>query len=79
MGMYSLFEQPQDNVFWQMIAFCAGTGGSLLIIGSAAGVVLMGLEKVPFFWFLKKITFPAALGYFAGIGIYLFQEWLQAS
>lgn len=71
MGMYSLSEYPQNHPLWQLIAYCAGTGGSLLLIGSAAGVVFMGLEKVDFFWYLKKITFPAALGYFAGILVYL--------
>lgn len=71
MGMYSLDQFPLDHPFWQKIAFCAGTGGSILIIGSAAGVVFMGLEKVNFIWYLKKISFAALLGYFAGIGIYL--------
>lgn len=71
MGMYSLEQFPTDHTFWQKIAFCAGTGGSVLIIGSAAGVVYMGLEKVDFFWFLKKISLAALIGYFAGIGVYL--------
>lgn len=71
MGMYSLEQFPVDHSFWQLIAFCAGTGGSILIIGSAAGVVFMGLEKVNFFWFLRKISFPALISYFAGIGTYL--------
>ena len=71
MGMYSLDQFPVDHTFWQKIAFCAGTGGSILIIGSAAGVVFMGLEKVDFFWYLKKISLAALIGYFAGIGTYL--------
>lgn len=71
MGMYSLEQYPPDSSFWQLVAYCAGTGGSMLIIGSAAGVVFMGLEKADFFWYLKKISFPAFVGYFAGIGIYL--------
>lgn len=71
MGMYSLVEFPQDHPFWQMIAYCAGTGGSILIIGSAAGVVYMSMEKASFFWYLKRISIPALLGYAAGIAVYL--------
>ena len=71
MGMYSLEQYPVDSKFWQLVAYCAGTGGSALIIGSAAGVVFMGLEKADFFWYLRKITIPALVGYFAGLGIYL--------
>lgn len=71
MGMYDLDQFPTDHTFWQKIAFCAGTGGSILIIGSAAGVVFMGLEKVDFFWYLKKISLAALIGYFAGIATYL--------
>lgn len=72
MEMYDLSVHPMNSKLWDMIAFCAGTGGSILIIGSAAGVVFMGLEKVDFFWYLRKISLPALLGYFAGIAIYLF-------
>ena len=64
----------QDGVFWQLLAYCAGVGGSMLIIGSAAGVVAMGLEKISFGWYLKKITWVAAVGYFAGIFIYWFER-----
>lgn len=71
MGMYSLQDFPTDHKLWEMIAFCAGTGGSLLIIGSAAGVVVMGMEKIDFIWYLKKISFTALLGYLAGVGTYL--------
>lgn len=71
MGMYNLSQYPADDPFWQMIAFCAGTGGSILIIGSAAGIVFMGLEKVDFFWYFKKISLAALVGYFAGIATYL--------
>jgi Na+/H+ antiporter NhaD/arsenite permease-like protein len=71
MGMYDLTQYPMDSSFWQLIAYCAGTGGSILIIGSAAGVVFMGMEKVDFFSYMKKVSFPATVGYFAGIGIYL--------
>lgn len=59
-----------DGIFWQLLAFCAGTGGSLLIIGSAAGVVVMGLEKITFGWYLRHITWVAALGYLAGMVSY---------
>jgi Na+/H+ antiporter NhaD/arsenite permease-like protein len=56
------------------LAYCAGTGGSALIIGSAAGVAAMGLEKIEFFWYLKKISWLALIGYFAGIGVFLLQK-----
>jgi NhaD family Na+/H+ antiporter len=71
MGMYSLEQFPLDHEFWQKIAYCAGTGGSILIIGSAAGIVYMGLEKVDFFWYLKRISLAAIVGYFAGLGMFL--------
>ena len=71
MGMYHLNVFPVDSRLWEMLAFCAGTGGSILIIGSAAGVVVMGIEKIEFFWYLKKISFTAALGYFAGVISYV--------
>ena len=58
----------QDGIFWQFLAYCAGTGGSALIIGSAAGVAVMGLERIDFVWYLKKISLLAILGYFAGAG-----------
>jgi Na+/H+ antiporter NhaD/arsenite permease-like protein len=61
----------QDGIFWQFLAYCAGTGGSALIIGSAAGVAVMGLERIDFVWYLKKISLLAILGYFAGAGVYL--------
>jgi Na+/H+ antiporter NhaD/arsenite permease-like protein len=56
-GMYDLTSFPQDSDFWQLVAFCAGTGGSMLIIGSAAGVAFMGMEKVDFFWYFRKVNF----------------------
>ena len=62
-----------DGSFWQLLAFCAGTGGSILIIGSAAGVAVMGLEKISFGWYLKHVSWLALLGYFAGMVVY----WLQ--
>lgn len=70
-GMYSLQTHPPDSPFWHMIAYTAGTGGSILIIGSAAGVALMGLEKVDFIWYVKKISLTALAGYLAGIALYL--------
>ena len=79
MGMYeitSVGNFAQDGVFWQFLAFCAGTGGSALIIGSAAGVAAMGLEKIDFVWYLKKITILALLGYFAGAGTYILMQSL---
>lgn len=63
----------QNGTFWELIAYCTGTGGSILIIGSAAGVVAMGLEKINFIWYLKHISLLALLGFFAGLGIYLLQ------
>lgn len=60
----------KDGLFWQLLAYCAGTGGSALIIGSAAGVAVMGLEKIDFIWYLKKITLLALLGYFAGAAVF---------
>lgn len=74
MGMYEVAAAgvfAQDGVFWQFLAFCAGTGGSALIIGSAAGVAVMGLEKIDFVWYLKKISILALIGYFAGAGTYI--------
>jgi len=71
MGMYSLTDFPMDHSMWEYLAFCAGTGGSILIIGSAAGVAVMGMEKIEFGWYLKKIGFLALMGYFAGAGLYL--------
>ncbi|KAF7143919.1 hypothetical protein RHSIM_Rhsim05G0087800 [Rhododendron simsii] len=71
MGMYDLTSFPQDSEFWQLVAYCAGTGGSMLVIGSAAGVAFMGMEKVDFFWYLRKVSGVAFAGYAAGIATYL--------
>jgi len=73
MGMYSLTQYPPDSFLWEYMAYCAGTGGSILIIGSAAGVAAMGLEKIDFIWYLKKISWLAALGYFAGAAVYVIE------
>jgi Na+/H+ antiporter NhaD/arsenite permease-like protein len=66
----------QDGLFWEFLAYCAGTGGSILIIGSAAGVAAMGMEKIDFIWYLKKISLLALLGYLAGAGVYYLQAKL---
>ena len=72
-GMYGLDQYPTDHNFWQFLAYTTGTGGSALIIGSAAGVAAMGMEKINFFWYLKRITWLALVGYFSGVLIYLLQ------
>ena len=77
MGMYDLSVFQKDHPFWLLIAFCAGTGGSMLIIGSAAGIAFMGLEKVNFFWYLKKASLPAMLGFLAGIIVCVF--WINGA
>jgi Na+/H+ antiporter NhaD/arsenite permease-like protein len=73
MGMYSLTQYPPDSFLWEFLAYCAGTGGSILIIGSAAGVAAMGLERIDFMWYLQKISGLALLGYFAGAMVYIVQ------
>lgn len=75
MGMYPVAaagDMAVDGIFWQLLAYCAGVGGSMLIIGSAAGVVVMGLEKITFGWYMKRITWIAFVGYLAGIVSYYF-------
>ncbi len=71
MGMYDLQTYPVDNKLWEFLAYCAGTGGSILLIGSAAGVAVMGMEKLEFGWYLRNISWLAVLGYLAGAGTYL--------
>ena len=71
MGMYSLEQYPMDHMIWEYLAYCTGTGGSLLIIGSAAGVATMGIEKIDFIWYFKRISLLAAMGYLAGALVYL--------
>ncbi|MBA3704967.1 MAG: sodium:proton antiporter NhaD [Bacteroidetes bacterium] len=75
MGMYDLTSYPADSYLWEFLAYCAGTGGSILIIGSAAGVAAMGMEKIDFIWYLKKISWLAILGYFAGVLFYIAFEY----
>jgi Na+/H+ antiporter NhaD/arsenite permease-like protein len=82
MGMYEIAQVGAtgydayfvvDGIFWEFLAFCAGTGGSILIIGSAAGVAAMGMEKIDFIWYMKKISLLALVGYLAGAAVY----WAQ--
>mgnify|MGYP000900771452 FL=1 len=79
MGMYPIAptgDMATDGIFWQLLAYCAGVGGSMLIIGSAAGVVVMGLEKITFGWYMKRITWVAFVGYLAGILTYWVERML---
>ncbi|HLP93414.1 MAG TPA: sodium:proton antiporter NhaD [Saprospiraceae bacterium] len=73
-GMYSMEVYPADSFFWELIAYCAGTGGSTLIIGSAAGVAAMGMENISFTWYLRKFTLLASIGYLAGVAVYVLQH-----
>lgn len=77
MGMYTLDAYPMDSMIWEYLAYCAGTGGSLLVIGSAAGVAVMGMEKLDFIWYLKKISFLAFIGYLGGAFVYLLFDSLK--
>lgn len=77
MGMYSLQDYPPDSFLWEFMAYCAGTGGSILIIGSAAGVAAMGIEKIDFLWYAKKFGPLALIGYVAGALVYLGQKALM--
>jgi Na+/H+ antiporter NhaD/arsenite permease-like protein len=74
-GMYDLTSYPTDSYLWEFLAYCSGTGGSILIIGSAAGVAAMGMEKINFIWYLKKIAWLAILGYFSGAICYIGLEY----
>ncbi len=76
-GMYSLDQYPTGHFFWEFLAYCAGTGGSCLIIGSAAGVAAMGLEKIEFFWYMKRIGWLALIGYLAGAAAFTLQHYLM--
>jgi Na+/H+ antiporter NhaD/arsenite permease-like protein len=72
-GMYDLTQFPADHFLWEFVAYCAGTGGSILIIGSAAGVAAMSMEKIQFFWYVRKMSVLALVGYFAGAAVYIVQ------
>ena len=74
--MYGETTEPNDS-FWMLLAYCAGTGGSCLIIGSAAGVAAMGLEKIDFMWYARRIAPMALAGYLAGVAVYFLQHWVQ--
>jgi len=76
MGMYPISEFPQDHIFWELLAYTAGTGGSMLIIGSAAGVAVMGIMRIDFMWYMKRMTLLAASGYFAGIAVFYLMKML---
>ncbi len=76
MGMYDMNTYPTNHYFWSFLAYCAGTGGSCLIIGSAAGVAAMGMEKIDFIWYVKKISLLALLGYLGGAGAFLLQHYI---
>src|SRR5690606_1386669 len=71
-----MFTEPMDHELWHFIAYAAGTGGSMLIIGSAAGVVAMGMEKIDFFWYLKKISWLALIGFLAGTAVFFYTRTL---
>ena len=79
MGMYPVAaagDFAMDGIFWQLLAYCAGVGGSMLIVGSAAGVVVMGLEKITFGWYMKKISWIVLVGYLSGMLVYGVQRWM---
>ena len=76
-GMYSMVQYPMDHYLWEFLAYCAGTGGSILIIGSAAGVAAMGMEKINFFWYIKKISWLALIGYLAGAAFYMLEYYFS--
>jgi Na+/H+ antiporter NhaD/arsenite permease-like protein len=73
MGMYDLASYPPDSFLWEFMAYCAGTGGSILIIGSAAGIAAMGAEKIGFLWYMRRLSGLALVGYFAGAAVYIVQ------
>jgi Na+/H+ antiporter NhaD/arsenite permease-like protein len=73
-SMYSLNVYPTDHYFWELLAYTAGTGGSVLIIGSAAGVAVMGIEKVDFFWYLKNISWVAFIGFITGAIVFIIEN-----
>jgi Na+/H+ antiporter NhaD/arsenite permease-like protein len=77
-GMYDLTTYPTDHPFWTFLALTTGTGGSAIIIGSAAGVAVMGIQHIDFMWYLKKISLLALLGFLSGIGIFLLQHYIMS-
>ena len=75
-GMYNLEQYPTDHFFWEFLAYCSGTGGSILIIGSAAGIAAMGIERIQFGWYLKHISWLAFIGYLTGAAVFLLQHYV---
>ncbi len=75
-GMYDLNTYPTDHPFWEFLALTTGSGGSAIIIGSAAGVAVMGIEQINFIWYLKKISWIALVAFAVGIGVFLLQQYL---
>lgn len=75
-GAIGMYNFPMDHYFWEFIAYAAGTGGSILIIGSAAGVAVMGMEKIDFIWYLKRISGLALIGYLAGCGVFILERMI---
>ena len=75
-GMYDLNTYPVDHSFWEFLAFTTGSGGSIIIIGSAAGVAVMGIEQIDFIWYLKKISWIALIAFAVGIAVFLLQQFL---
>jgi len=76
MGMYDMNRFPTDHYFWEFLAYSTGTGGSVVIIGSAAGIAAMGIERINFMWYLKRISWLALLGFFAGAIVYMVEQRL---
>ena len=75
-GMFSITEFPADHHLWEMLAYKTGTGKSILIIGSAAGVIAMGMEKISFFWYVRKFSLLALIGYVCGAVVFVLQEMI---
>jgi Na+/H+ antiporter NhaD/arsenite permease-like protein len=73
-AMYDVSAYPVNHSFWQLLALATGTGGSMIIIGSAAGVAVMGMERIPFMWYLKNISWLALLGFASGIAVFLLEK-----
>ena len=77
-SMYSLDIYPTDHYFWELLAYATGTGGSCLIIGSAAGIAIMGIEEIDFFWYLKRVSWIALAGFISGMAVFMLEQYLLA-
>jgi Na+/H+ antiporter NhaD/arsenite permease-like protein len=77
-SMYSVDAFPTDHYFWELLAYATGTGGSCLIIGSAAGIAIMGIEKIDFFWYLKRVSWIALVGFISGMAVFMLEQYLVA-